>query len=186
MDLVNYDSLEISIKVDEYDLSEITEGMDAEVSIEAIGKTVTGTISEIARGASVENGVSYFETTVSLPQDADLRVGLSAEVKVVTASAKDAVTVPVSAVIYNGAKAYVQKYNGSGSLENTEVTVGINNGTDIEIKSGLAEGDKISYVSTSTSDSNQMGGGPMGGGAPPQGGGGQGGGSSDSGSGAPQ
>ena len=116
--------LEISIKVDEYDLSEITEGMDAEVSIEAIGKTVTGTISEIARGASVDNGVSYFETTITLPQDDDLRVGLSAEVKVVTESANDAVTVPVSAVTYNGAKAYVQKYNDSGSLENTEVTVG--------------------------------------------------------------
>jgi RND family efflux transporter MFP subunit len=185
MDIVNYDSLEISIKVDEYDLSEITEGMDAEVSLEAIGKTVTGTISEIARGASVDNGVSYFDTTVSLPQDSDLRVGLSAEVKVVTASAKDAVTVPVSAVTYNGAKAYVQQYNDSGSLENTEVTVGINNGTDIEIKSGLEEGDKIAYVNTSTSDSSQMAGGPMGGGAPPQGGD-QGGGSGDSGSGAPQ
>jgi HlyD family secretion protein len=168
MDIVNYDSLEISIKVDEYDLSEITEGMEAEVSIEAIGKTVTGTISEIARGASVENGVSYFETTVTLPQDADLRVGLSAEVKVVTQSAKDAVTVPVSAVTYNGDKAYVQRYDDSGSLKNVEVTVGINNGTDIEIKEGLSAGDKIAYADTSSSDSSQTGGGLMGG--PPQGG----------------
>lgn len=174
MDIVNYDSLEISIKVDEYDLSEITEGMDAEVSVEAIGKTITGTITEIARGASVDNGVSYFDTTVSLPQDTDLRVGLSAEVKVVTASAKDAVTVPLAAVAYNGANAYVQKYNDSGSLENTAVTVGINNGTDIEIKKGLEAGDKIAYVSTSTSDSSKMSG-PMGGGAPPEGGGNQGG-----------
>lgn len=188
MDIVNYDSLKIVIKVDEYDLSEITEGMDAEVSLEAIGKTVTGTISEIARGASVDNGVSYFETTITLPQDTDLRVGLSADVKVVTQSAKDALTVPVNAVTYNGAKAFVQRYNDSGSLENTEVTVGINNGANVEIKSGLQEGDKIAYIDASadSSSSKAFGGGP-GGGAPPSGGGGQGGGQGGgSGSGAPQ
>ncbi len=164
MDLINYDDLEINIKIDEYDLSEVSKGMEAEVNVEAIGKTVIGTISEIARGASVENGVSYFETTVSLPQDVDLRVGLSAEVKVVTQSAKGAVTVPVSAVTYNGANAYVKRYSDSGSLENIQVTVGINNGRDIEIKKGLSEGDKIAYINTSSADSSQMRVGPMGGG----------------------
>ncbi|MDD2190421.1 MAG: efflux RND transporter periplasmic adaptor subunit [Eubacteriales bacterium] len=186
MDIVNYDNLEISIKIDEYDLSEVSEGMEAEVSIEAIGKTVIGTISAIARGASVENGVSYFDTTVTLPQDSDIRVGLSAEVKIITQSAKGAVTVPIMAVTYNGANAYVKRYDDSGSLENVQVIVGINNGTDIEIKNGLNEGDKIAYINTSSSDNSQMGAGPMGG--PPQGGGAKGGlqGGRNSGSGAAQ
>lgn len=166
MDIVNYDSLEISIKVDEYDLSEVTEGMSAEVYIEAIGKTVTGTISEIARGASVENGVSYFKTTVMLPEDASLRVGLSAEVKVVTQSAKNVITVPVKAITYEGSNAYVQRYNSKGNIDKTPVTIGINNGTDIEIKKGLKEGDKIIYAEPSSAASQRM---SFGGGAPASG-----------------
>lgn len=155
MDIVNYDSLEINIKVDEYDLSEVAEGMSAEVYIEAIGKTVTGTISEIARGASVENGVSYFKTTVALPKDDSLRVGLSAEVKVVTQSAKDVVTVPVKAIAYEGSNAYVQRYDSKGNIDKSPVTVGINNGTDIEIKKGLSVGDKIIYADTASSSSSK-------------------------------
>lgn len=154
MDIINYENLEIKIKVDEYDLSAISEGMNAEVYIEAIGKTITGTISEIAQGASVENGVSYFETTVTLPIDRSIRVGLSAEVKVVTQSANDAITVPVNAVINVGKESFVQRYNNKGDLEKISVTVGINNGIDMEIKRGLNEGDTVVYTSTSDSSEN--------------------------------
>lgn len=175
MDIVNYDNLEVNIKVDEYDLPEITEGMEAEVAVEAIGKTVTGTITEIAREAGVESGVSYFATTVSLPADSSLRVGLSAEVKVATQSAKNVIAIPVNAVSYEGSDAYVQRYAADGNLEKAAVTVGINNGTDIEIKSGLEEGDKVVYTVIATSDEGMAfspGGAPGGGGAPEGGSGG--------------
>ncbi|QOX64903.1 efflux RND transporter periplasmic adaptor subunit [Anoxybacterium hadale] len=145
MDIVNYDDLEIIVKVDEYDLSAVSEGMEVSVYLESINKTVTGTISEIARGASVTNGVSYFNTTVKLPQDSDLRVGLSAEVKAAAQSVKDAVTVPVAAVLYEGSNAYVQRYDEKGKLQKLPVTVGISNGVDIEIKEGLKEGDSVIY-----------------------------------------
>jgi len=160
MDIVNYNNLEISIKVDEYDLSAIHEGIDAEVYLGAIGKTVTGTISEIARGASVENGVSYFETTVVLPKDTSLRVGLSAEVKVVTQSAKNAVTVPVKAIKYEVSNTYVQNYNDKGTLEKIPVTLGISNGNYIEVKKGLNAGDTIVFIdSTAASETPTLGGG---------------------------
>ncbi|MBN7773839.1 efflux RND transporter periplasmic adaptor subunit [Clostridium aminobutyricum] len=151
LDIVNYDDLEVNIKVDEYDLSAISEGMDAEVYFEATGKTVIGTISEIARGASVENGVSYFETTVTLPKDTYLRVGISAEVKVAAQSVKGAITVPMKAVQYDGSNAYVQQYDEKGKLQKVSVTIGINNGADIEIKNGLKEGDTVVYINTSDS-----------------------------------
>lgn len=161
MDIVNYDDLEVNIKVDEYDLAAIAEGMEADVYFEATGKTVIGTIAEISRGASVENGVSYFETTITLPKDTSLRVGLSAEVKVVTESVKEAVTVPVKAILYDGPNPYVQRYGEKGKLEKIFVTVGINNGVDIEIKTGLKEGESVAY--TNASDFQTMPFGPGGG-----------------------
>ena len=167
MDIVNYDDLEIIVKVDEYDLSAVSEGMEVSVYLESMNKTVTGTISEIARGASVTNGVSYFNTTVKLPQDSELRVGLSAEVKAAAQSVKDAVTVPVAAVLYEGSNAYVQQYDEKGKLVKLPVTVGISNGVAIEIKEGLREGDVVIYSgktgnSGNAADGNQGGfAGPM-------------------------
>ena len=160
MDIVNYDNLEINVKVDEYDLSAISQGMEVEVYIESSNKTVTGTISEIARGASVTNGVSYFNTTVTLPKDTSIRVGLSAEVKAATQSAKDAVTVPVKAITYEGSNAYVQQYDDKGNIEKVPVTVGINNGIDVEIKKDLKEGDVVVYSNDAGSTQNASFGGP--------------------------
>jgi RND family efflux transporter MFP subunit len=84
MDIVDFDNLEVNVKVDEFDLGSIKVGQEVDVAIEALNKVLKGTISEIAREASVEMGVSYFMTTVVLPEDSDLRIGLSAEIMVET------------------------------------------------------------------------------------------------------
>jgi HlyD family secretion protein len=166
MDIINYDDLEVNVKVDEYDLSAVSVGMEAEVYFEAMGKTVSGTVSEISRGASVKNGVSYFETTLTLPKDNELRVGLSAEVKVVAESASQAVTIPVEAVLYEGATPYVQRLNDAGKLEKVYVTVGISDGNNVEIKEGLSEGDRVAYEPSAGTKATGMGApggpGPMG------------------------
>lgn len=145
MDIINYDDLEVKVKVDEYDLSAVSVGTEAEVYFEAVNKTVPGTVSKISRGASVEKGVSYFETTLTLPKDDELRVGLSAEVKVVAESASQAITIPVEAILYEGTTPYVQRYNDAGKLEKVYVNVGISDGKNVEIKDSLNEGDRVAY-----------------------------------------
>jgi RND family efflux transporter MFP subunit len=166
MDIINYDDLEVNVKVDEYDLFAVSVGMEAEVYFEAMEKTVSGTVTEISRGASVVNGVSYFETTLSLPKDDELRVGLSAEVKVAAESASQAITIPVEAVLYEGTTPYVQRHNDAGNLEKVYVTVGISDGSNVEIKEGLSEGDRVSYVPNVGSEDK---GGGLPGGAGPMG-----------------
>ncbi|MFW6677560.1 efflux RND transporter periplasmic adaptor subunit [Lacrimispora sp. AGF001] len=145
MDIIDYDDLEVKVKVDEYDLSAVSVGSTAEVYFEAMEKTVAGTVSKISRGASVKNGVSYFETTLTLPKDDELRVGLSAEVKVLAENASQVITIPVEAVQYEGATPYVQRYNNAGKLEKVYATVGISDGKNVEIKEGLNEGDRVAY-----------------------------------------
>lgn len=164
MDIINYDDLEVKVKVDEYDLSAVSVGMEAEVYFEAMEKTVSGTVSKISRGASVENGVSYFETTLTLPKDDELRVGISAEVKVVAESASQAITIPVEAVLYEGATPYVQRYNDAGKQEKVYVTVGISDGKNVEIKESLSEGDRVAYEPSASTE--KTGGGAPGGQGP--------------------
>jgi len=177
MDIIDYDNLEVEIKVDEYDLSAITVGKEAEIIIEALGKRLTGTVSEIAREASIESGVSYFKATVVLAEDSDLRIGLTADIRIITQKAENVITVPVAAVSYDFSGAYVQVYGQDRKIEQKAVIVGINDGRLIEIKEGVFDGDAVllSGVASSGMPQRQMMVMP-GGGARPEGGGGSGGG----------
>lgn len=143
MDIMDFDNLEVNVKVDEYDLSSISVGQEVDIALEALGLNLTGTINEIAREATVEMGVSYFLTTVGLPKDDALRVGLSAEVRVVSQSAENVITVPVAAVTFEEGIGYVQFYNDKKELERKTVVVGINDGKFIEISEGVEEGEIV-------------------------------------------
>ncbi len=59
MDIVDYDNLQISIKVDEYDLPAIKTGNEANIEIAAIQKKLKGTICSISREGTVAGGVTY-------------------------------------------------------------------------------------------------------------------------------
>lgn len=52
--IVDYDALEVSVDVDEYDIDAIEEGKEGEVYLNALDTTVPGTVTEIARNATTE------------------------------------------------------------------------------------------------------------------------------------
>lgn len=51
MDIVDYENLQVTIKVDEYYISSIEPGQEVDVQIDSIGKTIKGVITEISREA---------------------------------------------------------------------------------------------------------------------------------------
>jgi HlyD family secretion protein len=144
MDIVDYNNLEVQVKVDEYDLPAIEVGKETAVSVGAISKDLTGTISSISKEGQVQNGVTYFTATVDLNPDDSLRVGMSAEVKLLSAQAAGVVTLPVSVIQFDkNNNAYILKENANGRSVQTDITVGINDGITAEIKSGAAAGESI-------------------------------------------
>lgn len=144
MEIVNYNDLQVIIKVDEYDLRAVTLGKETDVFINALDKTVKGKVDEISRQAQVVNGVSYFPTTISLENDEDLRVGMSVEVKILNHNVKDAVTVPMKALQFDSEnKPFVYTRDSEGKVITKYVEVGINDGTVAEILSGVEPGEII-------------------------------------------
>jgi HlyD family secretion protein len=141
--IVDMDTLQIVIKVDEYDLSAVAVGSDVVVLFNALeGKTVSGKITDIADEATIENNISYFKATVSIPYDAQIRLGMSAEVQVKKDFKENIVAIPLQIVQFDTAnKAYVMCLNADGKLEKRYLTLGINNGTDVEVITGLLAGD---------------------------------------------
>jgi HlyD family secretion protein len=144
MDIVNYNDLQVTIKVDEYDLAAVTAGKEADVKISAINKDVSGNVSDISRQAEVVNDVSYFPTTITLKNDADLRVGMSAEVKVLHYNEKNVTSISMKALQFdNENKPYVYYRDSVGNAAIKYIQVGINDGNVVQVTDGLKSGDTI-------------------------------------------
>lgn len=143
MEIVDYSDLQIGIKVDEYDLSAIKEGVEATVTIHALDRDVIGKVIEVSKEGTYVNGVAYFNAVISIPADADIRVGMSTEATILNQSTIDALILPMTAIQYdNDDVPFVYIKNDSG-LDTVYVELGITDGLDVEILSGLNEGDAV-------------------------------------------
>jgi len=88
----------------------------------------------------------YYNGLFQVPNpDGKLRIDMTANVTVVLAEAKDALTVPSSALTKTPRGGYlVGVYDpATGKVQPKRVTVGINNNVTAEIQSGLNEGDQV-------------------------------------------
>ncbi len=145
IDLVNYDDLQVTVKVDEYDVKALQEGKQVTVSIGALDdKEVSGTISKVSRQAVVANGLSYFTASVDLEQDPDILVGMSAEVEMVNQQVSGVVTLDMEALQFDAYNhPYVYYRNEQGKVDTKTVEVGINDGNTVEITEGLQEEETV-------------------------------------------
>ncbi len=144
MDIVNYDELVIKLRVDEYDLAAVTLNKDTEVTISSLDKKVRGKVTDISKQAMVENGVSYFEATISLEKNESLRVGLSTEVKILNEKAEDATTISMKAIQFDNENLpYVYYRDNKGKLETKAVKLGINDGTRVQVNEGIVAGETV-------------------------------------------
>lgn len=142
--ITNFEKMKVAIKIDEYNVGEVSVGDEAEIYINSIGKTYTGTITDIARTATVKDNIAYVEAVVEFEADENTRSGLSAEVITVKSERKGAVVVPEGAVQYReDHSTYVMKKDASGKVIVQDVTVGISDGVWTEITEGISEGDIV-------------------------------------------
>lgn len=143
------DKLQVKAKIHESTIKRVKMGQEATIQLSALpGKILTGKVIKVGTVAADDNwasSIKEYETTVSidnLPADAGLRPGMSASVKIMLGSVKDAVTAPVQAISEMNGKhvAYVVK---NGVAEPREVEIGESNVQFIEVKKGLAPGEAI-------------------------------------------
>ena len=145
LDVVNFNSLMVQIRVDEYDLAAVAEGKQADVTINALGKSIDGTIKSIAYTALTVGGVSFFPADVTIEADSTIRVGMSAEVRILNQQALGAPSLPMNAIRFDADnKPYVQVYGPDGKkVEQKYIEVGMNDGNFVEITGGLSLGDTV-------------------------------------------
>lgn len=150
--ITDYSKLKITIKIDEYDINKVKVNDKVDIYINALDKNIEGTITDISVKAQTSGGVSYFTAEVSIDPDDEVKAGMSAEVKLVSRFAENAVSVPIDALQFeDNNTAYVLVKGSDGSHEKKPVTVGTTDGTYIEITDGLSENDIVMYVPSNNS-----------------------------------
>lgn len=144
MSIVDYSDLEVSVKVDEFELDAVTVGKDVTVRVNALDKEFSGTVESLSKEGTVLNGVTYFMAVVQLDYDESLKVGMSAEVTLLKDEVKGAVTLPMSAIQFNEDNTpYVLKMGTEGVAVKSPITTGIHDGTVVEITDGVDAGESI-------------------------------------------
>ncbi len=145
--IVDYGALEVSVNVDEYDIGALDVGKSVTVYLNALDRDAEATVSEIARDATREGGVSYYEVKLTITDTQGLRSGMSVEVRALSAQALQCVSVATKALAYDEYnKPYVLVMDAQGKPLTRYVTLGVSDGLYTEITEGVAEGETVYYA----------------------------------------
>ena len=144
--IANLDTMQVSIKVDEYAIKNVSVGSPVKIYIDALEKDYEGTLIEVDRTATVEGGVSYFNAKVSFTPDEAVKSGMSVEVKLTRVDEKDVVSLSQNSLQYHDDNtAYIYVKDENGKMVEKTLELGASDGIYVQITEGLSEGDKIFY-----------------------------------------
>lgn len=137
----------IKSHVNQVDAPRLTQGQVVYINpSDTSEEPVKGHIDLIAPLAIVKNNIKGFAVDAVIDEDdGRLKPGMSVSMNVPVGKADGAVSVPVSAVFRDSKQNVVYVRKGE-STEKRKVTVGVNNLSYIEIKSGVNEGEQILLV----------------------------------------
>jgi HlyD family secretion protein len=148
LSLAGTESLYLEGKVDENEVARVELDQEARIRTEAYGDRVfRGHVTKIAPiGERIQN-VTYFEVEIEIA-DVDaglLRPRMSGDAEIVAEVVEDTLAIPETALRYRGDRIYVEVVTGDGSspVEARDVSIGIVDGTRVQILKGLEEGDEV-------------------------------------------
>ena len=148
LSLAGTDVLHLEGLVDENEVARIAVGLPTRVRTEAFGDQVfNGRVSKIAPiGKRIQN-VTYFEVEIEIDDDgADaLRARMSGDAEIIAETVEGALVVPETALRYAGETIFVDTVLRASepAVEAVEVTIGIVDGSQVQITSGPEEGTEV-------------------------------------------
>lgn len=156
-----------TLNVDELDIADVAVGQTVTITADAAeGKTYTGTVTKVSVAGATASGVTTYPVTVRIDETTGLLPGMNVDATIEIEGAADALTIPIQA-LSRGNKVLVttDSPSAASALEDeapegyvyVQVETGLSDEDDIQILSGLTEGDTVAYLKSSGDDSTQMG-----------------------------
>ncbi len=147
--VANMNDLIFRGNVDETDVGQLVTGMPMKITIGALqNETLEASLEYISPKAVENNGANQFEikAAVHVGGGHKIRSGYSANAEIVLAQANQVLTVPESAIVFEGNNTFVYVVKTSGkekTYEKRKVTTGLSDGIRIQIKSGLTKNEYV-------------------------------------------
>ena len=147
--VANMNDLIFRGNIDETEVGQLVSGMNMKITIGALQDLKFDASLEYISPKAVEsNGANQFEikAAVKLSEGGKIRSGYSANAEIVLARADKVLTIPESSIEFSGDSTFVYIVKGDGkekTYERTQVTTGLSDGVNIEIKKGLTAKDKV-------------------------------------------
>jgi len=142
--LVDPSEIELRGFIDEIDVAMVKIGQAAIITSDALPDAeLSGKVAFISLVGTIRAGVVSYATTVTLENTvAGLRDGMSATAEVVIERRDDVLLIPNRTIGGTLANPKVSVLI-DGQVEEREITLGLSDGINIEVLSGLAEGEKV-------------------------------------------
>ena len=143
--VANMDDLIFDGNIDETEVGRLHVGLPVRISIGALQDVhFDAALEYISPKATESNGTNLFEikASVTVPSDVTIRSGYSANAEIVLEEARDVLTLAESAIQWEGDSTFVYVRNAEG-WDKRPVVTGLSDGVNIEVKSGLSEGETV-------------------------------------------
>jgi macrolide-specific efflux system membrane fusion protein len=150
--IAQVDKLLLEIDLNQVDVAKVRTGQKCRIDLDAYpGVEVPGTVTQIAAAGHTDSarGIDVFTVKVEVdPSQAQVEIkpGMTAEVHIAIGDYADLVKLPAETVFEEEGKSYVyvvKDEDGKKVKSKTEVTIGHRTDREVEIKSGVAEGESF-------------------------------------------
>ncbi len=146
MKLANMERLVFKGTVDEIDVGKLKEGMECEIKVGALPTDkVIGMLSKISLKAEKKENATVFPIEITIPKanNTTLRAGYSANANVIIQKKDSVLTIPERVVTFRNDSALVKVALGPGKEEERVIKTGLSDAINIEVLSGLKEGEEV-------------------------------------------
>ncbi len=164
--IANTNSAQIFAYVDESSIAKVNVGQNVDITLTAYpNQTFKGSVISIEPSSTIIQNVVNYGVTISINNPpSSIKLGMSANVNIVTAIANNTLLIPNSALVYTSAGNPLVILESNGKYMKTPIQTGISNIYFTQVTSGLNSGDKIvingnsSFKIKSTSTKGLLGG----------------------------
>jgi RND family efflux transporter MFP subunit len=134
--------LRLRITVPEDAVEFIHVGAQVNVKVDAVHRTLVGKVVRFTR--DISPATRTMETEIDVEnKDLSLTPGMYADTTIELERRDQVLTIPVQAVINNGTQSSVLIVDGQNHVQTRNLTLGLQGSNLVEVKSGLAEGDRV-------------------------------------------
>jgi len=163
IELIDPTSMELKVGVDEIDIPSVKPNQRAIIEVDALpALQLEGKVTFICPLSTVESGIVLYDVTIGfdVPEGCELKAGMSATADIIINERSNVLLVPDRAIKHDSQGNPVVGVMVDERVQERPVVIGISDGYEAEIVSGLQEGETVvtEFQPTTTPTSSRPGG----------------------------